>query len=75
MKTHQDAEQRQREADRYVRNFGPEQREARRAARADARAMRKEAEDLEGYLSERVLRRPMWCVPLWWGATTVGCGD
>ena len=29
LKTRQDAEQRQREADRYVRNFGPEQREAK----------------------------------------------
>ena len=70
VKTRQDAEQRQREADRYVRNFGPEQREARRAARADARAMRKEAEELEGYLSERVLREAnVVC------ATLVGCDD
>ena len=70
VKTRQDAEQRQREADRYVRNFGPEQREARRAARADARAMRKEAEDLEAYLSERVLREAdVVC------ATLVGCDD
>ena len=70
VKTRQDAEQRQREADRYVRNFGPEQREARRAARADARAMRKEAEDLEAYLSERILREAdVVC------ATLVGCDD
>ena len=70
LKTRQDAEQRQREADRYVRNFGPEQREARRTARAEARAMRKEAEDLEAYLSERVLREAdVVC------ATLVGCDD
>ena len=70
VKTRQDAEQRQREADRYVRNFGPEQREARRTARAEARAMRKEAEDLEAYLSERVLREAdVVC------ATLVGCDD
>ena len=69
-KTRQDAQQRQREANRHVRNFGPEQREARRAARADARAMRKEAEDLEAYLSERVLREAdVVC------ATLVGCDD
>ena len=70
VKTRQEAEQWQRDADRYVRNFGPEQREARRAARADARAMRKEAENLEAYLSERVLREAdVVC------ATLVGCDD
>ena len=56
VKTRQEAEQRQHEADRYVRNFGSEQREARRAARAEARALRKEAEELEAYLSEKVIR-------------------
>ena len=70
VKTRQEAEQRQREANRYVRSFGPEQREARRAARAEARALRKEAEELEAYLSEKSFARQMWCVPPWWAATT-----
>ena len=70
VKTRQEAEQRQREADRYVRNFGSEQREARRAARAEARALRKEAEELEAYLSEKVIREAdVVC------ATLVGCDD
>lgn len=70
VKTRQEAGQRQREADRYVRNFGSEQREARRAARADARAMRKEAEELEAYLAEKVIREAdVVC------ATLVGCDD
>lgn len=70
VKTRQDAEKRQREADRFIRNFGSEQREARRAARADARALRKEAEELEAYLSEKVLRQAdVVC------ATLVGCDD
>ena len=70
VKTRQEAEQRQREADRYVRSFGPEQREARRAARAEARALRKEAEELEAYLSEKVIREAdVVC------ATLVGCDD
>ena len=70
VKTRQEAEQRQREADRYVRNFGSEQREARRAARAEARALRKEAEELEAYLSEKIIREAdVVC------ATLVGCDD
>ena len=70
VKTRQEAEQRQREADRYVRNFGSEQREARRAARAEARALRKEATELEAYLSEKVIREAdVVC------ATLVGCDD
>lgn len=70
VKTRQEAEQRQREADRYVRNFGADQRENRRVARAEARLMRKEAEDLENYLSDRVLREAeVVC------ATLVGCDD
>ena len=70
VKTRQEAEQRQREADRYVRNFGSEQREARRAARAEARALRKEAAELEAYLSEKVIREAdVVC------ATLVGCDD
>lgn len=70
VKTRQEAEQKQREADRYVRNFGSEQREARRAARAEARAMRKEAEELEAYLAEKVIREAdVVC------ATLVGCDD
>ena len=70
VKTRQEAERRQREADRYVRNFGSEQREARRAANAEARAMRKEAEELEAYLSEKVIREAdVVC------ATLVGCDD
>ena len=70
VKTRQEAEQRQHEADRYVRNFGSEQREARRAARAEARALRKEAEELEAYLSEKVIREAdVVC------ATLVGCDD
>ena len=70
VKTRQEAEQRQREADRYVRNFGAEQREARRTARAEARALRKEAEELESYLSEKVLgEADVVC------ATLVGCDD
>ena len=70
VKTRQEAEQRKREADRYVRNFGSEQREARRAARAEARALRKEAEELEAYLSEKVIREAdVVC------ATLVGCDD
>ncbi len=69
-KTRQEAEQRQREADRYVRNFGSEQREARRAARAEARNLRKEADDLEAYLAEKVLRQAdVVC------GTLVGCDD
>ena len=70
VKTRQEAQQRQREADRYVRNFGADQRENRRAAWAEARSMRKEAEDLENYLSDRVLREAdVVC------ATLVGCDD
>lgn len=70
VKTRHEAEQRQREADRYVRNFGAEQREARKAARLEARALRKEAEDLEAYLAEKVIREAdVVC------ATLVGCDD
>ena len=69
-KTRQAAEQSQRDADRHVRTFGSEQREARRAARAEARALRKEADDLEAYLAEKVLREAdVVC------ATLVGCDD
>ena len=70
LKTRQEAEQRQREADRHVRNFGAEQREARKQARSEARALRKEAEELEAYLSEKVIREAeVVC------ATLVGCDD
>ena len=70
VKTRREAEQRQREADRYVRNFGPEQREQRRTARAEARSLRKEAVDLEAYLAEKVIREAdVVC------ATLVGCDD
>ncbi len=44
-----------REAEREVRNFGPDQRAARRAAFAEARQLRKEADRLEGFLAERAL--------------------
>ena len=70
VKSRQDSEKKQREADRFVRNFGAEQREARSAARAEARALRRDAEDLEAYLSEKIIEQAeVVC------ATLVGCDD
>lgn len=70
LKTRRDAAQQQRAADKYVRNFDAAQREARKQARAEARAMRKEAEELEAYLAEKVIREAdVVC------ATLVGCDD
>ena len=70
VKTRKEADQKRRDAEKFVRNFGPEQREARRRARAEARTLRKEAEELEGYLADRVLREAdVVC------ATLVGCDD
>ena len=69
-KTRRDAAQQQRAADKYVRNFDAAQREARKQARAEARALRKEAEELEAYLAEKVIREAdVVC------ATLVGCDD
>ena len=57
-------------ADRFIRNFGNEQRDARRIARAEARLLRKEADDLEAYIAETILREAdVVC------ATLVGCDD
>ena len=70
VKTRRDAAQQQRAADKYVRNFDAAQREARKQARAEARALRKEAEELEAYLAEKVIREAdVVC------ATLVGCDD
>ena len=70
LKTRRDAAQQQRAADKYVRNFDAAQREARKQARAEARALRKEAEELEAYLAEKVIREAdVVC------ATLVGCDD
>lgn len=49
------AEEAAREADKQFRNFGPEQRAARRAAHSEARALRQEADRLEAFLAERAL--------------------
>ena len=70
VKTRRDAAQQQRAADKYVRNFDAAQREARKQAHAEARALRKEAEELEAYLAEKVIREAdVVC------ATLVGCDD
>ncbi|MEY3010420.1 MAG: hypothetical protein RLZZ314_1062 [Bacteroidota bacterium] len=64
------AAQVQREADRHVRNFGPEERKARQMARSEARSLRKDADDMEGYLADRWLAKAhVVC------ATLVGCDD
>jgi len=49
------AEEAAREAEKAFRSFGPEQRAARRAAYAEARDLRKEADRLEGFLAERAV--------------------
>ncbi|MDA1242001.1 MAG: AAA domain-containing protein [Bacteroidetes bacterium] len=64
------AAQVQREADRYVRNFGPEERKARQLARSEARSLRRDADDMEGYLADRWLARAQVVC-----ATLVGCDD
>ena len=70
VKTRHLADQNQREADRFIRNFGDEQRDARRIARGEARLLRKEADDLEAYIAETILREAdVVC------ATLVGCDD
>lgn len=64
------ADECQRQADRFVRNFGQAEREVRREARREARSLRKEADELELYLSEQILREAdVVC------ATLVGCDD
>ena len=70
VQTRREAEQKQREADRFVRNFGAEQRENRRRLRSEARSLRKEANELEAYISEKILREAdVIC------ATLVGADD
>ena len=49
------AEEAAREAEKEFRSFGPDQRAARRAAYAEARELRKEANRLEGFLAERAV--------------------
>ena len=49
------AEEAARSAEREVRNFGPDQRSARRAAFAEARQLRKEADRLEDFLADRAV--------------------
>lgn len=44
-----------READRYRRNFGPEDRKARTDAKREARDLEREANDLEAHLADRVI--------------------
>ena len=51
------AEEAARAAEREVRNFGAEQRAARRAAFSEARQLRKEADRLEGFLAERAIEQ------------------
>lgn len=49
------AEEAAREAEKRFRNFGSDQRAARREALAEARSLRKEADRLEQFLAERVI--------------------
>lgn len=54
-----------READRFRRNFGPEERRLRSDARREARDLEREATELEAFLAEKVLRdAPVVCATL-----------
>lgn len=54
-----------READRFRRNFGPEERRLRNEARREARDLEREATELEAFLAEKVLREaPVICATL-----------
>lgn len=49
------AHEAEKAADRYIRNFGAKEREERREQRKEAKALRKEALELERYAEQRIL--------------------
>lgn len=64
------AEKAWKQVNTFHRNFGAEQRAERKAARSDARSLESEANAMEAYLSERVVRiGQVVC------ATLTGCAD
>lgn len=59
-----------KQANTYHRNFGSEQRAERKAARSEARSLESEANAMEAYLSERIVRTGQVVC-----ATLAGCAD
>jgi superfamily I DNA and/or RNA helicase len=64
------AEKAWKQASTYHRNFGSEQRAERKAARSEARSLESEANAMEAYLSERIVRTGQVVC-----ATLAGCAD
>lgn len=64
------AEKAWKQANTYHRNFGSEQRAERNAARSEARSLESEANAMEAYLSERIVRTGQVVC-----ATLAGCAD
>lgn len=64
------AEKSWKEANRFHRNFGAEERAQRTAARREARSLESDANDVESYIADRILRTSAVVC-----ATLAGCAD